>query len=126
MLHGKGITNQEIEDVYKEIVKSNVITGMKSVLNALNELTADSAYDKYFVDSISGAETTMTQGWKFLNEDHEVCEMDHIQNCKAYLCKSSMEDEFDTRREEIEQVINFLWGHPVIQEVWKHRAKFQI
>jgi len=127
ILHGKGIPEKEVDDVYKEIVKSNVIQGMKAVLDAFTELQADPAYYvKYFKDLIDEAKTDMIPGLKFLNEDEQVSQMDRIDNCKTYLYSQSLEDEFDKKRDEIEKVIKFLWSNKVILEVWNHRAKFQI
>jgi len=127
IIHGNGIPQKEVSNVYKEIVQSNVITGMKNVLDALTELTTDPAlHAKYFATLITEAKETKTAGFKFLNEDEQVTEMDRIENCKVYLRGQGLEDAFDEKKHEIAKVIEFLWKHKVIKKVWEHRAKFQI
>lgn len=126
ILHGKGISQQEYSNVYKEIVKSNVIQGMKSVLDAFGELNSDPSFSNLFKDHIADMSEKKMAGQKFLNEDETVTEMQHFESCTKFMDDATLEDSFDTFRQEIQHVITFLWGTPIIRTVWQHRAKFQI
>lgn len=101
ILHGTGIKHQEMENVYKQIVHSNVIVGMKQIIGAFQETKDDDS-------ELS----------KFEISDETLGHMKFIQDFD--------EDNFVTHRDGVQAAISHLWAHKAIQHVWAKRAKHQI
>jgi len=101
ILHGTGIKHQEMENVYKQIVHSNVIVGMKSLIQAYQDTKDDDG-------ELSGIEIS----------DETLAHMKFIGDFD--------EDNFATERAGVQGAISHLWVHAVIQHVWSKRAKHQI
>jgi len=104
ILHGSGIQQTELENVYKDIVFSNVIVGMTKLLDAAREL-GDTNSDK--------KEDANYEVMK-ANEQH------------SKFISGFEEDTFAENRDAVAQAITALWKDPAIQAVWAKRAKFQI
>merc|ERR1719499_595047 len=101
ILHGTGIKHQEMENVYKQIVHSNVIVGMKSLIQAYQDTKDDDG-------ELSGIEIS----------DDTLAHMKFIGDFD--------EDNFVTQRAGVQGAISHLWEHGAIQHVWSKRAKHQI
>jgi len=101
ILHGTGIKHQEMENVYKQIVHSNVIVGMKSLIQAYQDTKDDDS--ELFGIAIS---------------DETLAHMKFIGDFD--------EDNFATQRDNVQGAINHLWEHEAIVHVWSKRAKHQI
>lgn len=100
ILHGTGISASEMENTYKDIVYSNIITGMKTLVERALELTDENPELNTRID---GA-----------NDKH------------VKFMQTVDEDTFPEHRTEICDAIEALWKDDGIQATWDQRAKFQI
>jgi len=105
ILHGQGIKQTELENVYKQIVHSNVIQGMKTLM-----------YDGYqHFHSVDDAE--------FLKTD--VMSDEQYHQYKDWI-NDFDEEDFQEKRKEVLNSIKYLWKHLATQVIWRGRAKFQV
>jgi len=99
MLHGTPIGATEMENTYKDIVFSNVITGMK----------------------------TLVENCKILSETLPKCKITEANQDFADFIENFEEDLFAEERLNVRQAIQQLWADPGVQLTWrKHRSKFQV
>lgn len=100
ILHGSGIETNEMENTYKEIIYSNIVSGMKTLIEQAEEFTD---HDKTLNTAIDPSN----------------------QKRADYVIKLD-EDNFETQRQEIEDAITHLWKDDGIQRTWDLKSKFQI
>jgi len=105
ILHGQGINQKEMENVYKAIVHSNVVQGMKSLMSDGYQSFADNGVAEFKDTGVDGD--------------------DKYQEHRRYILKLEEED-FTEQRQSIVAAIEYLWAHPATSMIWDQRAKFQI
>lgn len=97
-IHGTGIQQHELEHTYKEIVFSNIISGMKTLIEKSEELT----------------------------ETEPECAVLPDHTDYANFISAFDEDNFTAQRDEVSNAIQALWGDKGIQATWAQRSRFQI
>lgn len=123
LIHGTGINSNEMDTVYKDIVFSNIITGMLGLVNSADELDQHNSefpgwdHEKHFAE---------------FDHDEQYCPPDLLpedkmteSNAAAWI-RSFDEDNFLQQRQNIKGIIHLLWSSGRIQATWEKRSKFQI
>jgi len=98
IIHGDGVDNQE--NTYREIIYSNIITGMKMLVDVSSHLN-DSSPDL-------------------------LSQIDPSNREAADALSKFDEDQFEQSRDFVCKTIIALWEDQGIQNTWENRAKFQI
>jgi len=98
IIHGDGLDRQE--NTYREIIYSNIVSGMKTLVEKSQE----------FNDTGPDLGTVMDPA---------------NQDAADYILKFD-EDQFESERQQLEKYITQLWNDPGVQKTWNLRARFQI
>lgn len=96
ILHGTGISAMEMEHTYKDIVYSNILTAMQTLLENCTDMNGNLTL-------------SIEKNYDF-----------------AEYINSIDEDSFEKNRSAIEAAIFNLWQDESIQETWERRSNFQI
>jgi len=113
-IHGEGITQQERTAVYKDIVFSNIISSMKTLIQENATITkADNEIrmlNKQIEPEITG----------------EIPKIEPQNEKYAHYISQFEEEDFTDYSKEVLDAISCLWRDVGIQGTWDNRAKFQI
>jgi len=97
-IHGRGIDRNELQNTYKEIVFSNIISGMKTLIEKSDEL----------------------------QESNDECVIGEKASQYLGFLSNFDEDRFSEQRTEVADAIQCLWSDKGIQATWDQRSRFQI
>jgi len=100
LIHGKGIKSTEIENTYRDVVYSNVLNGMQTLVEKSLEIQ----------DTNPELETQLEP--KNVEFANYVVEFD--------------EDEFQSQREKLCEAVEQLWKDKGIRACWEVRSRFHI
>lgn len=115
-IHGTGITQSERASVYREIVYSNIITSMKTLIHENRVGTkAASEMDQIAIERTSYSDQE-TKWEKILPENEDY----------AKFIEEFEEEEFSSAPEKVRDAIETLWQDKGIKSTWDQRSKFQI
>lgn len=115
-IHGQGICQNEREAVYRDIVFSNIITSMKTLITENRSMTKQANE----LNMLEQTHKQHTKGKFMLSKISEKNE-DH-----ATFIMNFEEENFSNATAQVQEAITALWVDEGIQSTWHQRSKFQI
>jgi len=119
ILHGAGMSPDERNNIYTNIVYSNIISGMRALLDCFDSLNDSKLLGSYSDDGelIGKQEKAIT-----FDDDPDMVEAMNFFRNNADLD----EENFNRLKTKISDFVNLIWRKDYIQQAWSLRSQFQI